>query len=359
MSFSWQSVLDPGDFTVDESGEAKKRALDAETVYGGVDRRGDMARVSREAEGASMRAQHEFDKQRRDLSRQRAGMEGTAAQYGQLGQQYGRQFGALANQYGRIAQGHDSISAEQLRQGLQQQQAAQMSMAAGARPGNQAMAARTAAMEMGRQGYGMSGQQAMAGLQERADARNAQMGAISGGAQARQGFMGGQAGMQQYIGQNQLAQRQQDSQAAIAGQSSALSGYGAIEQQRGNRFGAMMGVNPGPTSGDKTMAAAGTIAQIYAASDRRLKKDIKSGDADAEELLQGLKAYKYSYKDEKYGKGEFVGPMAQELLKTKAGRGAVVKAPDGGLMVHGARLSLALAGAAGNLDRRLRKVEGK
>jgi hypothetical protein len=65
------------------------------------------------------------------------------------------------------ATGETSLSSEQLRQGLQQNLAAQHSIAAGAAPGNQAMAARQAAMNSARLGYGMSGQAATAGIQER------------------------------------------------------------------------------------------------------------------------------------------------------------------------------------------------
>lgn len=65
------------------------------------------------------------------------------------------------------ATGETSLSAEQLRQGLQQQVAQQRSLAAGAAPGNAAMAARQAAMNTARLGYGMSGQAALAGIQER------------------------------------------------------------------------------------------------------------------------------------------------------------------------------------------------
>lgn len=78
----------------------------------------------------------------------------------------------------RQAQGQDSLSAEQLRQGLQQQQASQMSMAAGASPQNAAMGARTAMMQMGRNQATMNGQAAMAGIAERQAALKAWQDAI-------------------------------------------------------------------------------------------------------------------------------------------------------------------------------------
>lgn len=94
----------------------------------------------------------------------------------------------------RQAMGQDSLSAEQLRQGLQQQFAQQRSFAASASPANQAMAARNAMMNMGRAATGMSGQAALAGIQERAAAQKALADAI---AQARQQDLQGTLGAQQ------------------------------------------------------------------------------------------------------------------------------------------------------------------
>src|SRR5688500_9405796 len=74
--------------------------------------------------------------------------------FGQLGAESGR----LRQQLGDVASGKVSLSAEQLRQGLQQNIAGQQAMAAGARPGSAPMAARTAAMSAGRMGQGLAGQ---------------------------------------------------------------------------------------------------------------------------------------------------------------------------------------------------------
>lgn len=95
---------------------------------------------------------------------------------GQAQQNYnamtGRLGGAL-NDLQATAKGRNSIAGEQLRQGMQQGQAAQMSMAAAASPQNAAMAARNAANNMARLSYGLSGQQALAGMQERQQAQQA------------------------------------------------------------------------------------------------------------------------------------------------------------------------------------------
>lgn len=355
MGFTLQSILDPMDFTKDEGKEATRRAQEAEAMYGGVDQQGNMARLSGQAEQFGQQGAANFAADRGQIGYDRALMAATAARMGGMATQSGEQFGRVADRYGRLASGQDSVSAEQLRQSLQQNQAAQMSMAAGARPGNSAMAARTAALSAGRQGYGLAGQQAVAGLQERRDALAGQLGALGGGAQAQQGFMAGQAGVQQAMQQGSLAQRQQDYQAATAGQSTALSGYGGIEQQRGGRYSAMLGVSPGPSSSEKLMQVGGTVAQMYAASDRRLKKDVRDGRPAAAKLLKALKSATWRYKNEEFGEGDQLGIMAQDLERGGAGH-AVVDTPRG-KMVHGAKLATALAATLPVLDERIRKIE--
>lgn len=140
----------------------------------------------------------------------------------------GRSADQTADYLGRVMRGQESVSAEQLRQGLQQNMAAQQSMAAGARPGNAAMAARTAAMQAGRLGAGLSGQQALAGIAER---------------QAAAG----------QLGDLQAKLRQQELQAALGSRGQALQGYGQYEAGRTARFGAMMGV---PTLGEQALGLA-------------------------------------------------------------------------------------------------------
>lgn len=122
-------------------------------------------------------------------------------QYGLLGQEGNQERDFLRS----IARGEDSISAEQLRQGLQQNVAGQMAMANSARPGSGAMAARNAALNASRAASGLAGQQAVAGLQERQQAQRALMeallrqrgqdlDALSGGRRDATSAWGGQVG---------------------------------------------------------------------------------------------------------------------------------------------------------------------
>lgn len=228
--------------------------------------------------------------------------------------------GALAALQAR-ANGQSSVSAEQLRQGLQQNLAAQRSLAAGASSRDSAMAARTAAMQSARLGAGLAGQQAIAGLQERNQAQD-QYGHLLG------------------------ALRGQDLQAALGARQTAIQGYGA------NNAG-----TPEKSGLEKYGPTIASVAAL-AASDRRLKDDVRDGDEDANKMLDGLRAWSYRYKDgERFGAGERTGVMAQDLERAGIGH-AVVDTPEG-KMVHGAHLSTANTAMIAALHKRLAAVEGK
>lgn len=218
----------------------------------------------------------------------------------------------------QLAMGQHSVSAEQLRQGLQQNLAVQSSMAAGAAPQNAAMAARTAAIQSGRLGSGMAGQQAIAGLQEQQMAHNALRDAI-------------------------LQQRQQEMQAALGSRQNAISAYG--------------GYKPEGSTLDKWGPAAAAAGAIVAKSDRRAKKDIHRADREADDAIKSLRAYTFAYKDERDGAGKQTGVMAQDLEKAGL-KHAVIDTPDG-KYVHGGKLSTANTALIARLGERVQKLEGK
>jgi hypothetical protein len=230
----------------------------------------------------------------------------------------------------RRAMGQDSLSAEQLRQGLQQNIAAQQSMAAGARPSNAAMAARTAAMQTGRLGSALAGQQALAGIQERQSATDS-------------------------LGNLQLGARGQDANVLLGSRGQAMGGYGNIMNARYGLAGAAMGQ---PQDWERLAGLGMGLAGMGMMSDERLKTDITDGDEDASKFLKAIKAHKFKYKDPKHGDGEFLGIMAQDLEKTELGKRSVIETPEG-KMVHGGRLATALAAATATLDKRLTKLESK
>ncbi len=256
--------------------------------------------------------------QRRQLEGQ-AGAAGAFADQAQQG--YGALGGEAAQQRDylrRLALGQDSVSAEQLRQGLQQGLATQRSLAAGAAPANAAGAARTAAIQSARLTSGMAGQQAIAGLQERQAA-------------------------QQALAKMLLEQRQQELQAALNSRQTAIGGYGTVKPE-----GSFL---------DKYGGAITGAAAIATKSDRRAKKDIRKADHAANRAIDGLRAYTFAYKDKKDGARPELGVMAQDLEKAGL-RHAVIDTPQGKL-VHGAKLATTNTAMLAALGRRVAKLEGR
>jgi hypothetical protein len=261
----------------------------------------------------------EQDKADKAALRDQVGAAGDFANLGQSGFTRLGAEGRMARNYLRdVAEGRNSVSAEQLRQGMQQNVAAQQSLAASASPANAAMAARTAANNAARVGYGMSGQQAVAGLQERQNA-------------------------QQLLNQMITQQRQQDLQAALDSRQQAIGGLtGQVSQQKS----ALEKYGP-------------TLAQLaaLAASDERLKHDVRDADDDSRKVIDGLKAYTFKYKDSKYGEGKQYGVMAQDLERAGLGH-AVIDTPSG-KMVHGAKLATSNTAMIAALGKRIAKLESK
>jgi hypothetical protein len=73
------------------------------------------------------------------------------------------------------------------------------------------------------------------------------------------------------------------------------------------------------------LAGAGIMA-----SDERLKTEVEPvSKAELDEMKSYLRAFKFKYKNEKYGRGEFIGVMTQDLEKSKLGRTLVVDMGDG------------------------------
>jgi hypothetical protein len=259
------------------------------------------------------------DAQRANLNQQGQAASGFADQ-GQQGYGAMTQESQQARDYLRkIASGQESLSGEQLRQGLALNMSAQRSMAASAAPQNQAMAARTAMMNMGRLGAGMSGQAATAGIQEREAA---------------------QQGLANMI----MQQRGQDMQVALGSRGNAINGYGGVKPE-----GSWLDKWAGPIGG-----GLGAAAKF---SDRRLKQDIDDGDIDASKALKGLRAYTYKYRDSKLGKRRELGIMAQDLEKAGL-KHTIIETPRG-KAVHGGALATANTAMLAALEKRVSKMEKK
>lgn len=219
----------------------------------------------------------------------------------------------------RIISGQDSLSREQLRQGMQSNIAAQRSMAASAAPSNAPMAALHAAQNIGRIGAGMSGQAALAGIQERQAA-------------------------QQALAQMLLQERQQNLQAALGSRSNAVSAYG--------------GITPEASTLEKLAspiaAGLGAAAKL---SDERLKEEIEDGESEANRAMRAIRSFTYKYKDKKLGKDRELGIMAQDLERAGL-KHTIIETPRG-KAVHGAALATANTSMLAALERRVAKIEAK
>lgn len=105
-----------------------------------------------------------------------------------------------------------------------------------------------------------------------------------------------------------------------AGNASAASQMAHAQGQQNQQNGLL---SLGGTLGG---AALGNTAMF---SDRRVKKDLsRIGKEDIKEFKDSIKPYTFKYTDEKYGKGEYAGVMAQDLEKSRLGR-MVVEEKDG------------------------------
>lgn len=222
---------------------------------------------------------------------------------------------AMRSRLAGLADGKDSMSVEQLRQGLQQNLGAQQAMAASATPNNSVMAARTAAIQGGRLGAGMSGQAAMAGIAE----RNAATAALANFLQQ---------------------QRQQELQAALQSRQTAVSAHS--------------GYKPEGSFIDKYGPAI--VGGIGAMSDRNTKTNIRDAKGESKKILDGLKSYRFKYKDAAHGDGDQFGVMAQDLEKAGLSH-AIVETPAG-KMVHGAKLATANTAMLAELGKRVSNLEG-
>ena len=142
------------------------------------------------------------------------------------------------------------------------------------------------------------------------------------------------------------AKRQSGQLGFIGSVAGAGIGYGLTGNPEGAKFGAQLGGGAGE----------------YLNSDKNVKKDVKDAkntSMDPEHFLNKLSSSSYKYKDEKFGKGTFLSPMAQELEKAgPVGKSMVEDTPEGKMVNYGRGFGAILAAQA-DLNRRLQKVEGK
>lgn len=137
----------------------------------------------------------------------------------------------------------------------------------------------------------------------------------------------------------------------IAGMSGS-SGAGASS---GGGLASLLG-----SGGGGAASGAGAAA---AASDERLKIEIKGSDPKVMKFLDAIKAHEYEYKESAKdlpgaGEGKHVSPMAQELEKSELGKQMVIDTPNGKMVDYGKGFGTILAAQA-MLNKRLNELESK
>ncbi len=270
---------------------------------------------------------------------------------------------------GAIASGQQAGAGElAVNRQVGQANAAQVSAARMARGANAALAQRNMARGIADTGFAGAGQAAQAQMQDQQGA-NQQLGQLYG-------TMRGQdidfAGQNAQLGQQAMLQQGQfDQQANIENMRAKLAQQGMNDQQQIAALGQMLGWDQTKIQAEQEKAKVGMtdkgalggifqgLGGLMAASDERLKTDVRDAGRDADDLMGKLKPKAYRYKDEAtYGEGPRLGIMAQDLAKSKAGAATVGKLPDGehlGFDVNKG-ISAALASVA-RLHERLEKVE--
>jgi hypothetical protein len=192
--------------------------------------------------------------------------------------------------------------------------------------------------------------------------------------QAQRSALEGQMAAQGLLTQAAGQGRGQDSQIQLANMDAQLKQMGMDDNARLQYLSQMTGLNiaqlqaqiaamNGATSQQgllgPLLSAGGQVGAAAAMSDERVKKDISDAGSEIDEMLDGLIAKRYRYKDEeRHGKGSRVGFMAQDLEKSRAGKDIVFESQDGKAIDLTKAIQASLASAA-RLNERLRKVEAK
>lgn len=114
----------------------------------------------------------------------------------------------------------------------------------------------------------------------------------------------------------------------------AISGaammYGGGMGGGAGKISTMGGPQFNPMQGQYSLGNTGIDPKYLAYSDMRLKTNIQSvSKLELQEMKKNLKALSFGYIDNKFGDGEWVGVMAQDLNKSKLGRTLTFKDEKG------------------------------
>ena len=290
------------------------------------------------------------------------------------------QMGLMNQLQTQAAGGGPSLAGEQLRMGNEQAIAAQQAAMASQRGGFNPALARQSQQQMAQIQGGEAAKAAQLRMQEQLNAQQA-LGQLAG------------QGRGQDIGlattNAQLGQANQQLGADLAMQQAGLQGQADISAMQGGVDIAALELQAAQGNQNAVLAleklkldrslgqaeidaerqknknnllggVLGTVGTMVAASDVRVKKDIKDDPKAMREFIAAAKGYDYKYKDgQKHGEGSKHSPMAQSLAKTKLGKDMIVEAPDGTKMVDYSKTFGVMLSALNDMDKRIKKAEKK
>ncbi len=310
----------------------------------------------------------------------------------------------LAQMLGSAAAGQGPSAAQaQLKLATDRNMGQALALALGARGGNQAGALKQAQMQRALIGQEAASQSSALRAQEQQAAQASLGQLLSAGRGADIGLASDQAGLQQQAGMaNQAATNQFALQQGQFGQqANAMNLQAGAEQQKQvndltakymamgmtldeaqrnaeiqqRQFQASLlaqqeaarnqvGIQSATQGLQLVGAGASALGSMFAGgasgfSDERVKTDIEPGERALGELLSGIGAHEYSYKEPDKplrGRGRFVSAMAQELEQTEIGKSMVHDTPEGKVVDYGKGLGAMLAGLSW-VHKRLEQLE--
>lgn len=240
-----------------------------------------------------------------------------------------------------------SLAQMQLQQATNRNIQNQAGIAASNQGYNPAMAARLMGQNVAGMNQEAAGQSGQLRLQEQMDAMNQEIAARQAQGQAY-GMAGNLYGNQAQLGLTGGANYQgmaedlaeKERQAKIALETGQVA---ANDKAVGRRL--------------EFISKIGQAVGAAAVSDENVKKDIHSGDKDIQTFLDAIAAHSYKYNDEvDEDDKEHVSPMAQELEKTKIGKGFVFNNKGVKNIDYGKMAGVLLASQA-MLNKRLNEIE--
>lgn len=278
-----------------------------------------------------------------------------------------------------------SAAQMQLQQGVDANIAAANALRASAGPQNYSGAQRQAMIGAANANQQAAGQSAILRAQEYAGAREAMAGALNN--RRVQDLQATGMSYQNALAQAQLEAGQNQTQANLQMQQNALNQQGELAyegmgqdvyqtdlssrmhyndlmaQKYANDKGlAQQASQYQQGRSDKREAAmigAVGTALPYIMSDMTQKTDIEpASGADISDFLGKLHESTYRYKNEKHGKGEHFGIMAQDMEKSRVGRTIVVQTPEGKMLDVKKALGALLASGAYQ-EKRIRELEAR